>query len=177
MKKIFLIIILILGITILSGCGDKENFEFEFENFYGYFYTENTFEEENQEFTGFAYNLLSNKMIKVYKQKQNSGYIDSIIILKQNTTKDLLSFVEENQEKMKLDGYDFENQKEYETRCKDKKLKSIVISSILNGNLKNIYFTQAFIKNKDYVYIISFSSDKEDERDIFESDVKSIKCR
>ncbi len=178
MKKIFWFGILIFSITIISWCwSNKKNFEFEFENFYWYFYTQNTFEESKQKLTGFAYDLLSNEILKIYQQKQTSWYIDSIIVLKQNNPKDIKTFVEDNQQKMKLDWYTFDNTKEYKTRCKDQKLESIITSSELKWNLNTTYFTQAFIKNKDYIYIISFSSDKENERDTFESDVKNIKCR
>lgn len=168
---------MIIWTVILTWCGSKENFEFEFEWFYWYFYTENSFEELNQELTGFAHDLLSNKIIKLYQQTNNSWYTDSIIILKQSTPKDLAVFVQENQDKMKLEWYSFDNPSNHNTRCNEQKLDSITNTSTLNWNLNKIYFSQTYIKNKNHIYIISFSSEQEDERNTFESDIKNIKCR
>jgi hypothetical protein len=44
-------------------------------------------------------------------------------------------------------------------------------------NLDTTYFSHSFIKKDDTIYIISYSTPNEKERNTFSSDVKAIKCK
>ncbi|HRX64164.1 MAG TPA: hypothetical protein P5060_03615, partial [Candidatus Absconditabacterales bacterium] len=105
MKK-YLFILIFLSTIILSGCGQKEHINFDFEDFNGKFFTENTFTENtkvNGESLGST--LLKDSILKIYTQSESTGYNDSIIIIKKSNIKNLDTFVSQNKEKIKLDGY------------------------------------------------------------------------
>lgn len=176
MKKIFLIIGL-LSVSILAWCWNKVNFEFGFENFYWYFFTNNTFEQSEITSTGLWSQLIKNDIIQTYIQSNSTWYIDSIIIIKKLTDKELEDFVEENIQKIKLEWYTSDGIKKWDIRCKGEKISISIVNSQLAANLNPIFFTHAFFKIEDNTYILSFSTDQEEERDTFSSDVRNIKCK
>ena len=176
MKKIFFIIVFISA-SIIAWCWDKINFEFSFENFYWYFFTENTFEKSEKTSTWLWFQLIKTDIIQTYAQSNSTWYVDSIIIIKKITDKKLEDFVEENIKKIKLEWYKSDSTKDWNIRCKEDKIKINIINSQLSANLNTIFFTHAFFKVENNMYIISFSTDKKEERDTFASDVKNIKCK
>ncbi len=177
MKKILILSIISAFAILITWCWNKTNFEFDFDNFYWYFFTENTFHENNQKLEWLAAWLLQNNIVKVFQQTNTTWYTDSIVIIKKQSSEDLADFVIKNTEKMKLEWYQSDKSDESNIRCKDEKLDTIIIDSELKLNLTTTYFTQSFLKDKEYIYIISFSSDNEDERNTFSSDVRNIKCK
>lgn len=177
MKKILILSIISTFAIFIAWCGNKTNFEFDFDNFYGYFLTNNTFQENNQELEWFAAWLLQNNIVKIFQQTNTTWYTDSIIIIKKQNSENLVDFVIKNTDKMKLEWYKAEKMNESTIKCNEKKLDMITINSQLELNLTETYFTQAFFKYQEYIYTISFSSESEDERDTFYWDMKNIECK
>ncbi|HPC34354.1 MAG TPA: hypothetical protein PLP73_01730, partial [Candidatus Absconditabacterales bacterium] len=93
-------ILLLVGITI-TGCSDKSNFQFEFDNFYGYFFTEKTFVSDSKA-EGLGYSILKNDILKIYKNQTSSGYTDNIIIVKTQSKDELDDFVKDTIQKTKI---------------------------------------------------------------------------
>lgn len=176
MKKI-LITIGLASVLFITWCWNKTNFEFNFDNFYWYFFTENSFDKTEPNIKWLWIKLIKNDIIQTYTQSNSTWYIDSIIIIKKKTDKELKDFVSENIKKIKLEWYKSDNTKNWNIRCKEKKLDISTINSKLSANLSPTYFTHAFFKVENNIYIISFSTDEEKERDTFASDIKNIKCK
>ncbi len=176
MKKI-LITILTISSIIIAGCGDNTKFEFGFEEFEGYFITENTFSINNTETKWLAAGLLKNNIIHTYTQIQSSWYIDSIIVIKKPSSQQLDEFVSQNTKKIKMEWYISKSTNNNTFKCNKEKIDMQTIDSDLEWNLSNIFFTQAFFMHKWNAYIISFSSEEEQERDTFASDIKNLKCK
>ncbi|HPC34353.1 MAG TPA: hypothetical protein PLP73_01725, partial [Candidatus Absconditabacterales bacterium] len=61
--------------------------------------------------------------------------------------------------------------------CLGEGLSGKSIKSKMVGNLDTTYFSHSFIKQDDTIYIISYSTPNEKERNTFSSDVKAIKCK
>ncbi len=176
MKKIIISLIAISSI-IISGCGDNTSFEFEFDNFYWNFNTNNTFEINNSETKWLAAWLLKNDIIATYIQTENPWYTDSIIVIKKTSSQTLEEFIAQNTKKIKLDWYTSQKAEEKTLKCNDNKITTQTIDSELEWNLNITFFTQTFFIYSWSAYIISFSSENEQERDTFTSDIKNIKCK
>ncbi len=176
MKKILFLVATFTVLITISGCGSKENFEFTFDNFYWYFFTNNTFVSSDIQTEWLASKLLENNIVEIYTQSQNSWYTDSIIISKKQSTQTLQAFVSQNLKKIKLEWYTIGKEKTATIRCNEEKIDINTVNSELKWNLNEIFFTQTFLIYKENSYIISFSTNEEEERDIFASDVKNIKC-
>ena len=174
-KKILLSTIAISSI-IIAWCGDKKSFEFNFDDFHGSFFTNNVFSINKAETKWLAAWLLENNIIVTYTQKQSSWYTDSIIIIKKPSSQSLEEFVSQNTKKIKLNWYTSQSTDENKIKCNDEKIDIQTIDSNLEWNLSTTFFSQTFFMHKDKAYIVSFSSEEKQERDIFSDNVKDIKC-
>jgi hypothetical protein len=105
MNKILLIILSLIPFIIVTWCGNKVNFEFDFDHFYWYFFTNNTFEKREIVANWLWSKLIKNDIIQSYIQSNSTWYIDSIIVIKKITDKELKNFVNENKQRIKLEWY------------------------------------------------------------------------
>jgi hypothetical protein len=179
-KKIFIFVSL-WSIIIISWCGSTPRFEFSFDEFNSYFNTENLFQKTDINIEWLSSDLLKNDIIKTYIQTNNNtewqSYTDSIIIIKKISSKTLSEFVQDDIQKTKLNWYSHKDASTTKIKCNDQKLELNIVDSELNWNLNTTYFTQAFIKKTDSIFIVSFSSQNQDERDSFSSDIDKTKCK
>jgi len=186
-KKILISTIAII-ISVITWCSKTNKFEFSFDNFNWCFYTNTTFIQNNEDLHWLAMWLLKNNILSIYKEKnisnnQNTGYIDSIIIIKKHTLNTLDEFVTQNIQKIKFEGYSQESDDKNTITCYNKdtnkniKINIQTISSKLIQNLKTIFFVQSFLIYKDKAYIISYSTDNKNERDTFASNINKLKCQ
>lgn len=123
------------------------------------------------------YNLISKDIIKLYKKINTSWYVDNIIIMKKQTDKELKEFVDDTVEKTKIEWYKLDSTKAIKIRCREEKLAWFSINGKIIWNLSTTYFNHSFVKQDWNIYIISYSTQDEEERDTFSSDVKNIKCK
>lgn len=177
MKKILFIIIISSILITISWCGDKDGFKFTFDNFNWSFSTKNTFTINNTKTQWLWSELLADNIVAIYTQTQNTGYTDSIIITKKQTSQNLIDLVSQNLEKIKIDGYSSNKEKTFTIKCDDTKINASTVDSVLKWHLNEIFFTQTFFIYKDFAYIVSFSTDQEDLRDTFTSNIKRINCK
>lgn len=176
MKKIIIISSIIFSITIF-WCSQKTNFEFSFDNFYWYFFTESNFTSTDIKIDWLGYNIINKEILKMYKKINSTWYIDSIIIIKKESDKELAEFVEDTVQKTKIQWYKLGSTNEHKIKCINESIKLKSINWEINGNLNTNYFNHSFFKYNNYIYIISYATQNEDERDTFASDVKNIKCK
>lgn len=179
-KHIFILALLWIG-SITSWCGSNSHFEYNFENFYGSFDTINSFTETTIQTQGLSSKLLKDDIITTYIQSnvlnQANIYKDSIIIIKKNNTKDLATFVQNDIQKTKLNWFVHQDINSTKIKCNEQRLELNIVDSELKWNLNTTYFTQAFIKKQDTIYILSFSSQNKSERDSFSKSTKKLKCK
>lgn len=175
MKKKIFFILLLVWITI-TWCSDKSNFQFEFDNFYGYFFTEKTFVSDSKA-EWLWYSILKNDILKIHKNQTSSWYTDNIIIVKTQSKDELDDFVKDTIQKTKIPWYKIETTSTMKINCLWEGLSWKSIKSKMVGNLDTTYFSHSFIKQDDAIYIISYSTPNEKERNTFSSDVKAIKCK
>ena len=64
MYKKVILIVLLFSLIFLYWCGENGWFQYEFDNFYGEFKTENDFELSKTELNWLWYNLIKNNIIK-----------------------------------------------------------------------------------------------------------------
>lgn len=176
MKKVTLTIF-ILSTLIFSACSNKTFFEFEFDNFYWYFFTENNFTNSKADTNGLWYTIIKDDIIKTYYQTNNSGHKDNIIIIKKQTNKTLKQFVEDLSKTNKIEWYKVDKIKWFDLRCNEEKLQWYTLNAKLIWNLTTSYLNHSFFEYNGYVYIVSFFSDNESERNTFATDAKNIKCK
>ena len=185
-KKIFISTIAVI-ILVITWCSSTNKFEFSFDNFNWHFYTNTTFVQNDENLHWLAIWLLKNNILSIYKEKnisndQNTGYIDSIIIIKKHTLNTLDEFVTQNIQKIKVEWYLQESDNKDTITCynentnKNIKIDIKIINSKLTQNFKTIFFVQWFLIYKDNAYIVSYSTDNKDERDTFASDLNQLKC-
>ena len=163
--------------STLSWCSNKGSFEFTFENFYWDFFTNNSFSVNNDKIKWITASLLQSNIIGSYIQTHSTWYNDSIIIIKKPITETLNEFISQNVEKIKINWYSFDSTNKNTIKCNKEEIKMQTINSELKWNLDDTFFTQAFFIYKEYIYIISFSSENDTERDTFASDMKNLKCK
>jgi len=173
-KKLFVTII--FAWILISWCSNKSNFQFEFDNFYWYFFTENNFVSDIN-LDWFWYNILKNDILKIYKKSSSSWYTDNIVIVKKQSQQELNDFVNETVKKTKIEWYKIESTKSISINCLWNKIDWKSINSKIAWNLNTTYFSHSFFKHNDNIYIISYSTQDEKERKTFSSDVKNIKCK
>ncbi len=176
MKKTIFIISILFSIT-LFWCSNKNNFEFSFDNFYWYFFTENKFTFTDIQADWLWYNIIKNDILKMYKKINSSWYVDNIIIIKKQSDKELSEFVEDTIKKTKIQWYKLDTTRDIKIKCIDEVLKWKSTNWRVNGNLNTTYFNHSFFKHNNNIYIVSYSSQDESERNTFASDVKNIKCK
>ena len=175
MKKI--IMILFSFLLIMWGCSKKDWFEITFDNFKITFETQNSFKREELSAKGIGFQIVWNDIIKTYKQTNNTWYIDSIIILKKLANKDLKDFVDENLDKLRLQWYKILGTKESKINCNNERVDTYTINAKLDLNLEPIFFSHTiFIHNKQ-IYIISYSTEIENEQKSFSNSLGKIKCK
>ena len=162
---------------VLSGCWNKTYIELNFDDFYVYFYTTNTFEKKDIDTDWLSQWLLKNDILNTYIQTNNSWYTDSIIIIKKNTSKSLVDFVKADLEKTKLNWYNSDNINTTTFKCNSKKIDINIVESKLSNNLTTTFFTQAFFINTWQIYIVSFSTQQEEQNNTFASNIENIKCK
>ena len=180
-KNLFIFVFL-WTIIIISWCGNNPRFEFSFDKFSWYFNTSNTFEDTAINIKWLSSDLLKDDIIHTYLQTTSDNnnwewYTDSIIIIKKISSKELSDFVTSDIQKTKLNWYIYTEPKTTKIKCNDQKLDLNIVDSELKWHLTTTYFTQAFIKNADQIFIVSFSSQDEDERDSFSSNIDQINCK
>jgi hypothetical protein len=173
-KKLFIAIIFIW--VLISWCSDKGNFQFEFDNFYWYFFTEKTFVSDTK-LSWLWYNLLKNEILKIYKSDSSSWYTDSIIITKKQSNNSLDDFVKEVIKQTKIKWYKIESTRQIKINCLWENIDWKTINSKFIWNLNTTYFSHSFLKHNNNIYIISYSTQDNKERKTFSSDVKNIKCK
>lgn len=180
-KKYIFILVLLWTISIMSWCGTNSHFEYNFESFYGSFNTINSFTETTIQAQWLSSDLLKDDIITTYIQNNTGSnantYQDSIIIIKKNSTKDLTTFVQDDIQKTKLNWFSHKDVDSTKIKCNEQKLELNIVDSELEWNLNTTYFTQAFIQKQNTIYILSFSSQNESERDSFSENTKKINCK
>ena len=173
MKKKIFFILLLVWITI-TWCSDKSNFQFEFDNFYGYFFTEKTFVSDSKA-EWLWYSILKNDILKIYKNQTSSWYTDNIIIVKTQSKDELDDFVKDTIQKTKIPWYKIETTSTMKINCLWEGL-SWNLSSQKWWEFRYYLFSHSFIKQDDTIYIISYSTQTK-KRNTFSSDVKAINVK
>jgi len=176
MKKIFLFII-ILSCIILYWCSEKlPQVSYDFENFHWYFDSENYYNQSTSRLEWQWYQLLQNDIITIYKQQNSSWFTNSIIIAKRNSDKTVNDFIAENLKLITNDWFKTESSKKNKFICKDTNIEIYTTNSKVKTNLDTIYLSQSFFKQNNFIYIISFSTLDEIERNNFSDHIKHITC-
>ncbi len=177
MYKKIIFITLIFSVFFLYWCSENEWFQYDFDNFYGEFDTENDFEINKTELNWLWYNLIKNDIIKIYKQKNPEWFTESIIISKKNSDKDLESYAKENIENVDISGLKVTKWKDLEIECDGQSFDLIYFQWKYNMNQYNIYMTNGFLKVWAWIYTISYATLDEKSRNNFSSSFKTIKCK
>ncbi len=176
MKKIFFLIVLSF-VFVSFGCSKKDFFEIKFDWFYFKLKTSQNFVLKNIQLESMHSKLIQDDILKTYTTTDKTGYVDSIVVLKRQTNKSLKDFVLENIEKVKVDGYKIERNIEGQIDCKWEKIDIYVLDSKQSSTIDSVFLSHAFFVKEKTLYIVSFATQKEEERKIFSSDVKNIYCK
>jgi hypothetical protein len=163
------------GITV--WCGKSWGFQYEFDNFYGEFNTENDFELSKTELNWLWYNLIKNNIIKIYEQKNTEWFTESIIISKKDSDKDLETFAKENIENVNISWLKVAKWKFLEIDCNGTSLDLVYFQWKYDMNQYDIYITDGFLKVWQWIYTISYATLDEKSRNDFSSNFKTIKCK
>lgn len=175
-KKITLIVLLFSWI-FLYWCGNNWWFQYDFDNFYGEFNTENDFELSKAELNWLWYNLIKNDIIKIYEQKNPEWFTESIIISKRNSDKDLESYTKENIENVDISWLKITKGKNIQIECNDETFDLMYFQWRYDMNQYDIYTTNWFLKVWQWIYTISYATLDEKSRNDFSSSFKTIKCK
>lgn len=176
MKKILLFII-ISSCIILYWCSEKlPQVSYDFKNFHWYFDSENYYNQSTSRLEWQGYQLLQNDIITIYKQQNSSWFTNSIIVAKRNSDKNVNDFIAENLKLITNDGFKTESSKKNKFVCKDENIDIYTTNSKVKTNLDTIYLSQSFFKQNDFIYIISFSTLNEVERNSFSDNIRHIIC-
>lgn len=177
MKKIFLSII-ILSSIILYWCKEKlPQVSYDFENFHWYFNSKNYYNQSTASLEWLGYQLLQNDIIAIYRQQTTSWFTNSIIIAKRETNLSIDDFVSENLKLIRNNAFKAENSKHQKFKCNWDSIPLITTNSKVKTNLDTIYISQSFFKKNDQVYIISFSTLDNQERDNFSNAIVYLSCK
>ncbi len=176
-KKIFVIAVLLFSTVVLYWCKQSETFQYEFENFFGTFDTQKEFEANKKELNWLWYNLLKNNIIKIYSQKDADEFTESIIISKQGSDQDVETFAKENINNIDSSDIRISRWKNVEIKCNENTFKLVYYQWKYNMNQYNIYLTNWFMKVDQDIYIISYATLDEKQRNEFSSSLKTIKCK
>ena len=176
-KKSFIIFILLFSSIFLYWCGKTDWFEYEFENFYGTFNTEKTFENDSTELNWLWYNLLKNSIINIYSQKDPDIFTESIIISKKNSDKDVETFAKENVDNVDISGLKISRWKSVDIKCDWINPSFVYYQWRYSMNQYNIYLSEWFLKVGSNIYIISYATLDEKSRNNFSSSFKTIQCK
>ena len=145
-KNILIVVVLLFSSIFLYWCDKKDWFEYEFENFYGTFNTENTFENNWTELSWLWYNLLKSSIIKIYSQKNPELFAESIIISKKNSDKDVETFAKENINNVDISGLKLSRWKNVEIKCDWITPSFVYYQWKYSMNQYNIYLSEWFLK-------------------------------
>jgi hypothetical protein len=176
MKKIFLSII-ILSCIILSWCEKKApQVPYNFESFHWYFNSENYYNQSTASLEWLGYQLLQNDIIAIYRQQNSSWFINSIIIAKRESDDTVDDFVSENLKLITNNAFKTESNKTNKFKCNWNSIKIITTNSKVKTNLDTIYISQSFFKKDGQIYIISFSTLDDKERNSFGDNIPYLSC-
>ncbi|MCF7834978.1 hypothetical protein K9M48_02890 [Candidatus Gracilibacteria bacterium] len=172
MNKKYLLIIL-LGIFLsLSGCGNSTTTKIQFENF-------NLDLKTNQQY--FINDIGDqNSGIIIYKgsDQEDSEFINSLVILSTPTKQNIKDFVDQNMNKLNssISSIETTNTQTLSFNCSGTKTIGIIKSFLTNDDDIENYFSQYFFLYDEKGYIISFSSDNEDDNIDFQKSLTSLSC-
>lgn len=177
---------LLIASVFLYGCEKESWFKYEFDDFFGYFNTENDFEKNNDNLNWLWYRLISDDLINIYTQKLDDDQDDdqddidfkeSIIIAKRISDKDLETFSKENIDNVNIWWVKFSRWRQVEVECNEKPLNLLYFQWKYSLNQYSIYISQWFIKVENIIYLISYATLDEKSRNEFTSSFKSIQCK
>jgi len=175
-KKVF-IIGLLSSLIFLYWCTKSNWFKYEFDNFYWTFNTETSFSESNTELNWLWYKILYKDIIKIYKQEWENKFSESIIISERNSDKSIQDFAKENIEDIEIKWFKPYKGKNVEIKCNENVYNLIYYQWKYSMNQYNIYLTYWFIKVNNKVYIVSYATPDEKNRNNFSSSLKELKCK
>ena len=176
-KKFFVIAVLLFSSVFLYWCNSKTWLTYEFDNFYGAFSTEKTFENDKTELNWLWYNLLKSSIIKIYSQKNPELFNESIIISKRNSDKDVESFAKENIDNVDITGLKISRWKSMDIKCNWISYNFVYYQWRYSMNQYNIYLSEGFLKVGTTIYVISYATLDEKNRNNFSSSFKTIQCK
>ena len=178
-KKIFLIIVFLFASSFLYWCSGNSWFTYEFDDFYGVFDTEKSFESNWKDLNWLWYNLLKTSIIKVYSQKnpEQLQFTESIIITKRSSDKNVESFAKENIDNVDISWLKLSKWKSMEVKCNWITYSFVYYQWRYSMNQFNIYLSEWFLKVNQNIYIISYASLDEKSRNNFSSSFKTIQCK
>lgn len=172
MNKKYLLIIL-LGIFLsLSWCWNSTTTKIQFENF-------NLDLKTNQQY--FINDIWDqNSWIIIYKwsDQEDSEFINSLVILSTPTKQNIKDFVDQNMNKLNssISSIETTNTQTLSFNCSWTKTIGIIKSFLTNDDDIENYFSQYFFLYDEKWYIISFSSDNEDDNIDFQKSLTSLSC-
>lgn len=175
LKKIFVIGLLFL-LVILYWCGEKEWFQYEFDNFYWIFVTDKDFDVSKGNLESLWYKILSNNILKMYVENSDYTFTDSIIITKKNSDKSVEAFWKENLENVDISGLKMTKWKKLEVKC-DNVYDLLYYHWKYTMNQYDVYLTYWFLKVGNEIYIISYATTDEKSRNSFSSSFKTLMCK
>lgn len=176
MFKKFLIAFILFTSIILYWCSENTWFKYDFDGFYWFFDTENTFESNKIELKWLWYQLMQNNIIKIYTKKEISDFTESIIISKKNSDKSVEAFAAENMENVDISGLRLSKWKAIEVDCNWSTYNLVYYQGKYSMNQYNIYLSEGFLKVNQDIFIISYATLDEKARNSFSSSFKTIKC-
>lgn len=180
MRKKFYLIVLLVFITALCGCEKRNSFKYEFDDFFGYYYTDESFEVNKDKLNWLWYKLLNNDLVTIYSQKSTwdeLAFKESIVIAKKTSDNSLETFAKENLENVDIWWVKFSRWKNITFDCHDNKLNLLYFQWKYSLNQYNIYVSQWFIKVDNEIYIISFATLNERNRNDFSSAFEDMQCK
>lgn len=179
-NRFYLIVLLSFPLMFLYGCKKQNSFRYDFDNFFGYYYTDESFEINKDKLNWLWYKLLSDDIVNIYSQKSSDEELpfkESIVIAKKTSDKDIETFAKENIENVDIWWVKFSRWKNLTIDCYNDELNLLYFQWKYSLNQYNIYVSQWFIKVDNEIYIISFASLDEKNRNNFSSAFKDIQCK
>lgn len=173
-------IVLLFFLVFLCGCGKQNSFKYEFDDFFGYYLTDDSFEINKNKLNWLWSKLLDGDLVSIYSQKSTwneETFKESIVIIKKTSDSKLETFAKENIENVDIWWVKFSKWKNITFDCNGKKIDMLYYQWRYSLNQYNIYVSQWFIKINSEIYVISFASLSEKNRDTFSSTFNDIQCK
>lgn len=172
MNKKYLLIVLLGIFLLLSGCWNSIITKIQFEKF------NLDLKSDQQYFINDIWDQNSWIIIYQWSNQSDSEFINSLVILSTPTKQNIKDFVDQNIKKLNssISSIEIIDTQTLSFNCSWTKIIGIIKSFLTtNDDIEN-YFSQYFFLYDEKWYIISFSSDDEDDNIDFQKSLTSLSC-